>query len=91
MKCSGPEVGGVPRQAVQKWESGASRPDMDNLAALARYFGVTLDHLVLGGRAPSAPPPVDWFSGASTITQPGGKVHRAGRRGSPSISTRSFF
>ena len=26
---------GVTRQAVQKWESGSSRPDMDNLAALA--------------------------------------------------------
>ena len=33
---------GVTRQAVQKWEAGASRPDMDNLAALARYFNVTL-------------------------------------------------
>ena len=34
---------GVTRQAVQKWESGSSRPDMDNLAALARYFNVSLD------------------------------------------------
>ena len=42
------EVVGVTRQAVQKWESGASRPDMDNLTALADYFGVTLDYLVLG-------------------------------------------
>ena len=42
------EVVGVTRQAVQKWESGASRPDMDNLSALAVYFGVTLDYLVLG-------------------------------------------
>lgn len=39
---------GVTRQAVQKWESGASRPDMDNLVTLARYFGVTLDELVTG-------------------------------------------
>ena len=39
---------GVTRQAVQKWESGTSRPDMDNLAALARYFNVTLDYLVTG-------------------------------------------
>ena len=31
---------GVTRQAVQKWEAGTSRPDMDNLAALARYFNV---------------------------------------------------
>ena len=45
---------GVSRQAVQKWESGASKPDMDNLVALSRYFGVTLDYLVTGEQ-PSAP------------------------------------
>ncbi len=39
---------GVTRQAVQKWEAGSSRPDMDNLAALARYFNVSLDYLVTG-------------------------------------------
>ena len=42
---------GVTRQAVQKWEAGTSRPDMDNLAALARYFNVTLDYLVTGQEA----------------------------------------
>ena len=42
------EAVGVTRQAVQKWESGASRPDMDNLTALSDYFGATLDYLVLG-------------------------------------------
>lgn len=46
---------GVTRQAVQKWEAGASRPDMDNLTALADYFQVTLDYLV-SGKA-EAPPP----------------------------------
>lgn len=44
---------GVTRQAVQKWESGASRPDMENLIALTRYFDVTLDWLLTG--AESAP------------------------------------
>ena len=39
---------GVTRQAVQKWEAGTSRPDMDNLTALARYFNVTLDWLITG-------------------------------------------
>lgn len=39
---------GVTRQAVQKWEAGTSRPDMDNLVSLARYFSVTLDWLVTG-------------------------------------------
>ena len=44
---------GVTRQAVQKWEAGTSRPDMDNLAALARYFSVTLDYLVTGQEPPA--------------------------------------
>lgn len=39
---------GVTRQAVQKWEAGASRPDMDNLTALADYFKVSLDYLIRG-------------------------------------------
>lgn len=42
------DIVGVSRQAVQKWEAGTSRPDMDNLTALARYFGVSLDQLVTG-------------------------------------------
>ncbi len=46
------EVVGVTRQAVQKWESGASRPDMDNLTILARYFGITLDWLITGEEPP---------------------------------------
>lgn len=46
---------GVTRQAVQKWEAGASRPDMDNLVSLAEYFKVSLDYLVTGREA--APPP----------------------------------
>lgn len=50
---------GVTRQAVQKWEAGTSRPDMDNLVSLAEYFKVSLDFLVTGKEA--APPP------ASTI------------------------
>lgn len=47
---------GVTRQAVQKWESGASRPDMDNLVAISRYFGVTLDYLITGESPVSAEP-----------------------------------
>ena len=51
---------GLTRQAVQKWEAGTSRPDMDNLIALANYFHVSLDYLVTGQEAaapPSPPPP----------------------------------
>lgn len=48
---------GITRQAVQKWEAGTSRPDMDNLTALAEYFQVSLDYLILGKErtSPSAP------------------------------------
>ena len=45
---------GVTRQAVQKWESGTSRPDMDNLVSLAEYFNVSLDYLI-AGREPTSP------------------------------------
>jgi transcriptional regulator with XRE-family HTH domain len=39
---------GVSRQAVSKWETGESIPDMNNLAALAEIFGVSLDWLIKG-------------------------------------------
>lgn len=38
----------VSRQAVTKWETAAGSPDIDNLAALARLFGVTTDRIILG-------------------------------------------
>lgn len=50
------DVIGVSRQAVQKWEAGTSRPDMDNLAALGEYFGVSLDALILGREEREAAP-----------------------------------
>lgn len=37
---------GVSRQAVAKWESGETVPDLANSAAIAEVFGVTLDALV---------------------------------------------
>jgi len=45
----------VTRQAVQKWESGASRPDIDNLTAVAEYFNVSLDYLILGRKDTGRP------------------------------------
>lgn len=37
---------GVSHQSVQKWESGAVRPDIDNLIKIARFGGISLDELV---------------------------------------------
>lgn len=37
---------GVSRQAVSKWESGASDPSTVNLLALAKLYGVSADELL---------------------------------------------
>ena len=36
----------VSRQAVSKWENGESLPDMENMIALAKLYGTSLDELV---------------------------------------------
>lgn len=40
------EVLGVSRQAVSKWESGSTYPEMEKLITLSDLFGVTLDSIV---------------------------------------------
>ena len=40
------ETLGVSRQAVSKWESGASDPSTTNLMALAKLFGVETESLL---------------------------------------------
>lgn len=37
---------GVSRQAVTKWETGIGTPDLENVVAVARLFGVTVDALL---------------------------------------------
>ena len=54
----------VSRQAISKWESGQSTPDLDKLLALSQCFGVTMDELtgdrpVPGAAGAKAPAPVD--------------------------------
>ncbi|MGN1031444.1 MAG: helix-turn-helix domain-containing protein [Butyricicoccaceae bacterium] len=39
---------GVSRQAVSKWESGQSMPDLNKIIALSEYFEVTTDYLLKG-------------------------------------------
>ena len=38
----------VTRQAVSKWESGETIPDLDKLIKMAKIFNISLDNLVLG-------------------------------------------
>ena len=40
---------GISHQSVSKWERAEASPDTDNLIALARLYGVSLDELLLGG------------------------------------------
>lgn len=46
---------GVSRQAVSKWERAESAPDTDNLIALAKLYGVTLDELLNADTKPDRP------------------------------------
>ncbi len=43
---------GVSRQAVSKWECGASLPDTDNLITIANLYNISLDELI-GRPAPN--------------------------------------
>ena len=82
---------GVTRQAVAKWESGASRPSAANLAALCRLFGVSWQQLAGPGGAPAAgrparPPSVRRAGAAGRRT--GGAVRRGlavGARPGPAV------
>lgn len=38
----------VSRQAISKWETGESVPDLIKVSEIAQYFGVSLDELVWG-------------------------------------------
>ena len=37
---------GISRQAVSKWESGQSLPDLNKLKAISKLYNVTIDSLV---------------------------------------------
>lgn len=39
---------GVSRQAISKWERAESSPDVGNLIALSKVYGITIDELVNG-------------------------------------------
>lgn len=51
----------VSRQALSKWESGASVPDTENVIALSRLFGVSTDYLLLNEvKTPGHVPAIAW-------------------------------
>lgn len=50
---------GVSRQAVSRWEAGLAVPSGENLIALSRVYGVTVEEMCRngGGKEPPKPPP----------------------------------
>lgn len=50
---------GVSRQAVTKWETDAGLPDIENLVAVSKLFGVPLEELI--GPGAQAPKKSDFF------------------------------
>ena len=47
----------VSRQAVSKWESGQTMPDLERILRLSSLFGVTIDYLLKDGAEPEIPRP----------------------------------
>lgn len=42
------ELLNISRQAVSKWETGASNPDINNIIQLGKLYGVSTDYILLG-------------------------------------------
>ncbi|MGI6161515.1 MAG: helix-turn-helix domain-containing protein [Christensenellales bacterium] len=42
------DMAGVSRQAVSKWESGQSTPDLEKIIIISEYFSVTTDYILKG-------------------------------------------
>ena len=47
---------GISRQAVSKWESAASIPDLDKIISMSRLFEVSIDYLLKEEMTEDAPP-----------------------------------
>lgn len=73
------ELLNISRQAISKWESGASSPDINNIIQLGKIYNVSTDYILLGKSQEVDPPvqseyvienhvkkskfPVNWFIG----------------------------
>ncbi|MDO4797164.1 MAG: helix-turn-helix domain-containing protein [Coriobacteriales bacterium] len=64
---------GVSRQAITKWETGAGAPDIENLAAIARLFGVSTDSLLFGDKVAEGGQQSDCFESITSVDMPAEK------------------
>lgn len=69
---------GVSRQAVSKWECAESSPDTDNLIALSKIYGISLDELINGESEPKAKAMKDDGLNVHIKDDDGGEVHISG-------------
>ena len=68
------EAVGVSRQAVAKWESGESLPDLESCVALSELYDVTVDDLIHHSEEESGltvPPRGKHFFGSVTVGERG--------------------
>lgn len=67
---------GVSRQAISKWESGTSTPELEKLLALSECFHITLDDLVkeetINPGTKEAPPKVEEVKVSNAIEMKAG-------------------
>ena len=78
----------VSRQALSKWESGASVPDTENVVALSRLFGVPIDYLLLDEM--KEPGPGQWCQRHDAVDDRHGQLdtqneHGADRRNAEAL------
>lgn len=75
---------GVSRQAVSKWESGQTSPDLEKIVLLSDYFEVTTDYLLKGvspaqaQTGPDQTAPVQSVPGAQIFTMAGSALNLIG-------------
>ncbi len=61
----------VSRQALAKWESGRSEPDIGHCAALAKLYDVTIDELVSQTNSAMIAPKGKYLFGTATVGERG--------------------
>ena len=79
----------VSRQSVSKWETSSSKPSIEKIIMLARFFGVTIDELLMGDistpcKAPDAGEGnryfgTDGYRGEANVILTSDKAYRVGR------------
>lgn len=61
---------GVSRQAITKWETGAGTPDIENLAAIAQLFDVSVDSLMFGDEQPKGDRKDECYESITSVDMP---------------------